>query len=75
MPDTRPILALFLGGPLQGLVAWVREPKPLVRVAQRRESSCASRKELADQIRITLFHELGNCLDFDEDGLKRTGLE
>jgi len=33
------------------------------------------REELAEQIRITLIHELGHMLGFDEDDLEERGLE
>ncbi len=38
------------------------------------ERTCDSRAELAEQIRITLLHELGHCVGFDDDGLDRIGL-
>ncbi len=36
--------------------------------------SSATRQELDDQIRITILHELGHHLGFDEDGLESLGL-
>ncbi len=36
--------------------------------------SSGSRRELEDQIRITILHELGHHLGFDEDGLESLGL-
>ncbi len=38
------------------------------------ERSCDSRRELDEQIRITILHELGHHLGFDEDGLELIGL-
>lgn len=34
---------------------------------------CESEEELADEIRITLLHELGHYAGFDEDDLERMG--
>ncbi|CAA9553616.1 MAG: hypothetical protein AVDCRST_MAG87-1051 [uncultured Thermomicrobiales bacterium] len=36
--------------------------------------SGGSRRELDDQIRITILHELGHHLGFDENGLESLGL-
>ena len=38
------------------------------------EDACDTRRELGEQIAITLRHELGHALGFDEDGLDRIGL-
>lgn len=38
------------------------------------EDACATRAELGEQVSITLRHELGHALGFDEDGLDRIGL-
>jgi predicted Zn-dependent protease with MMP-like domain len=38
------------------------------------ERACASRQEFEAQIRITVLHELGHHLGFDEEGLDRIGL-
>lgn len=38
------------------------------------ERSCETRRELDEQIRVTLLHELGHHLGFDEDGLESIGL-
>lgn len=48
---------------------------PRIHLFQRNlERFAASEEELVEQIRITLFHELGHYLGFDEDGLDALGL-
>jgi predicted Zn-dependent protease with MMP-like domain len=71
------LMGLFVGPPI---AQWRRADAPpetaVIYVFQGPlEDSCDTRKELEAQIRITLFHELGHCLGFDEEGLKRIGLE
>jgi len=38
------------------------------------ERACSSQAELVEQVRITVLHELGHHLGFDEDGLAAMGL-
>lgn len=38
------------------------------------ERACATRQEFEEQIRITVLHELGHHLGFDEAGLDQIGL-
>ena len=38
------------------------------------ERACTTQAELAEQVRITVLHELGHHLGFDEDGLAAMGL-
>lgn len=74
---TEDLMGLYVGPPL---AEWNRGDAPpetaVIYLFQRPlEGSCRTRAELAEQIRITLFHELGHCLGFDEGGLGRIGLE
>lgn len=48
---------------------------PRIRLFQRNlERFAVTEDELVEQIRITLFHELGHYLGFDEEGLDALGL-
>ncbi len=38
-------------------------------------TSCSSMRELREEVRITILHELGHYLGFDEGGLIEQGLE
>lgn len=38
------------------------------------ERTCADRDETIEQVRVTLFHELGHYLGFDEQGVEELGL-
>ncbi len=38
------------------------------------ERACRTQSELIEQVRITVLHELGHHLGFDEDGLDAMGL-
>jgi predicted Zn-dependent protease with MMP-like domain len=70
------LMGLFVGPPLAEWNASDAPPETAVIYVFQRplEESCETRQELAEQIRVTLFHELGHCLGFDEDELHRIGL-
>lgn len=75
--DAEELLGLFVGPPIEEWESSETPPDVAVIYLFHRnlEASCASRAELAEQVRITLLHELGHCLGFDEDGLERIGLD
>ena len=71
------LLGLFTGASLVE-----RDPEaapelpPTIHLFQRNlERACTSRRELAEQVEVTLYHELGHYLGFDEDGVADLGLE
>jgi predicted Zn-dependent protease with MMP-like domain len=70
------LLGLFVGPPLaeRGLSDTL-EPPPTIFLFQRNlERAARDQAQLAEEIRITLYHELGHALGFDEDGVDRLGL-
>jgi len=76
-PLTPTVLGLFYGPSLreQSLLDPAALP-PTIFVYQRNlERSCRTREELVEEIRITLYHELGHYIGLDEDELEERGLE
>jgi len=50
-------------------------PTPVIHLYQRNlERACADRATLVEEIRVTLWHEFGHKLGFDEDGVDELGL-
>lgn len=48
---------------------------PLIYLFQRNlERACQDEAELGEQVRITLYHEIGHFLGFDEEGVDAMGL-
>ena len=70
------LMGLFVGPTLAEWDAFDAPPETaVIYLFQRQiEDACRSRTEVADQLRITLLHELGHAVGFDEDDLHRLGL-
>lgn len=75
--DTPPdLLGLFLGASLLERSSEHPELPPRIHLYQRNlERAAVDEEELREQIRITLYHELGHFLGFDEEGVADLGLE
>ena len=70
------ILGLFVGPPLGERAS--SEPAglpPTIFLFQRNlERAALTQEELREELRTTLYHELGHALGFDEEGVDRMGL-
>jgi predicted Zn-dependent protease with MMP-like domain len=76
-PGTPPdILGLFAGPTLaeRGGAPSPDLPPTIFLFQRNLERASRSRAELRDEIRTTLYHELGHALGFDEEGVDELGL-
>ncbi|HEU4382338.1 MAG TPA: metallopeptidase family protein [Anaeromyxobacteraceae bacterium] len=77
-PLSPSILGLFRGAPLPhkaSMDPWSHFPSSIVLYQRNLERFARERKELIEQIGITLIHEVGHFLGLDEDQLWERGLE
>lgn len=70
------LFGLYQGVPLtdRGSAYSLVTPDQITIFVGPLERSAGTRQELEEQIRITVLHELGHHLGFDEDGLELIGL-
>jgi predicted Zn-dependent protease with MMP-like domain len=72
------MLGLFDGVPLPDtdfLELGTAPPSRIFLFQRNLERIAANRDELVDQIRITLWHELGHYLGFEEEDMEDLGLD
>jgi len=70
------MLGLFDGASMLERDPEAPEPPPRIFLFQRNiELAAHDMRDLAEQVEITLLHELGHLLGFDEEGVAELGLE
>lgn len=76
-PLTPTVLGLFYGPSLREQSVFDPVPvTPTIFIYQRNlERFCRTREELIEEIRLTLYHELGHYLGLSEEELEKRGLE
>ncbi len=76
-PLTPTVLGLFYGPSLREQSVFDPVPvPPTIFIYQRNlERFCQTREELIEEIRLTLYHELGHYLGLSEEELEERGLE
>ena len=68
------ILGLFVGPALAERNGTTELPPTIFLFQRNLERVARTRAELRDEIRTTLYHELGHALGFDEEGVDELGL-
>jgi predicted Zn-dependent protease with MMP-like domain/Flp pilus assembly protein TadD len=77
-PLSPAILGVFRGssyGQRSSMDPWSQLPSSIVLYQKNLERFAATKRELIEQIGITLIHEVGHFLGFDEEDLWERGLE
>lgn len=78
-PEETPpdLLGLFLGPslPERSVDDALALPPTILLFQRNLERASADREELVSEIRVTLYHEIGHMLGFDEQGVEDLGLE
>lgn len=75
MDDADDLLGVYLGTPLtdRSVEAPVPLPDRIVIFQRNLEAMCRNRRELVEEIRLTVLHELGHHFGLDEDELDELG--
>lgn len=69
------MLGLFVGSSrLERADEGASLPSSIHLFQRNLERACADREDLISELRVTLYHEIGHMLGFDEDGVDRMGL-
>jgi len=77
-PHSPSILGIFRGSPLgdkASMDPWSHFPSSIGLFQRNLERYARDREELAEEIRVTLLHEVGHFLGLDEEELERLGLD
>jgi predicted Zn-dependent protease with MMP-like domain len=70
------MLGLFVGASELERDGDLPELPPRIYLFQRNiERACRDRRQLVEEIRVTLLHEIGHMLGYDEEGVAGLGLE
>ncbi len=75
LDETELLLGLYEGVPLteRSVNDSPRMPDQITLFAEDLEDACDSFEQLEDEVRVTLFHELGHYFGFDEEDLDNLG--
>ena len=75
LDESELLLGLYEGIPLteRSVSDSPRVPDRITLFWEDLEDACESREQLEEEIRVTLFHELGHYFGFDEDELDALG--
>lgn len=73
-PDSPWILGLYNGVPLpQRTLSFGTPPNTITLYSLAIQDQCDTEEELAEQIRITVMHEIGHYFGLEEEDLHRLG--